>query len=87
MAFPPFGDHSFLEIRHMSGSGFGDAVPRIRRVKDTLGIREVGSDCNPDAMRREAAWRDPVNGPCCMDHPEGCLIMVFFNTGDNLDAT
>ena len=25
--------------------------------------------------------------PCCMDHPEGCLIMVFFNTGDNLDAT
>ena len=36
MAFPPFGDHSFLEIRHMSGSGFGDAVPRIRRVKDTL---------------------------------------------------
>ena len=28
-----------------------------------------------------------VTGPCCMDHPEGCLIMVFFNTGDNLDAT
>ena len=27
------------------------------------------------------------SGPCCMDHPEGCLIMVFFNTGDNLDAT
>ena len=27
------------------------------------------------------------DGPCCMDHPEGCLIMVFFNTGDNLDAT
>ena len=26
-------------------------------------------------------------GPCCMDHPEGCLIIVFFNTGDNLDAT
>ena len=24
---------------------------------------------------------------CCMDHPEGCLIIVFFNTGDNLDAT
>ena len=22
-----------------------------------------------------------------MDHPEGCLIIVFFNTGDNLDAT
>ena len=22
--------------------------------------------------------------PCCMDHPEGCLIIVFFNTGDNL---
>ena len=28
-----------------------------------------------------------VAGPCCMDHPEGCLIIVFFNTGDNLDAT
>ncbi len=28
-----------------------------------------------------------VHGPCCMDHPEGCLIMVFFDTGDNLDAT
>ena len=28
-----------------------------------------------------------MGGPCCMDHPEGCLIMVFFNTGDNLDAT
>ena len=25
--------------------------------------------------------------PCCMDHPEGCYIIVFFNTGDNLDAT
>ncbi len=62
LTFPPFGDHSFLEIRHMSGSGFGDAVPRIRRVKDAPGIREVGSDCNRDAMRREAAWRDPVNG-------------------------
>ena len=24
---------------------------------------------------------------CCMDHPEGCLIIVFSNTGDNLDAT
>ncbi len=22
-----------------------------------------------------------------MDHPEGFLIIVFFNTGDNLDAT
>ena len=31
--------------------------------------------------------RIPRMGPCCMDHPEGCLIMVFFNTGDNLDAT
>ena len=41
LTFPPFGDHSFLEIRHMSGSGFGDAVPRIRRVKDAPGIREV----------------------------------------------
>ncbi len=29
----------------------------------------------------------PSNRPCCMDHPEGCLIIVFFNTGDNLDAT
>ena len=28
-----------------------------------------------------------AKGPCCMDHPEGCLIIVFFNTGDNLDAT
>ena len=22
--------------------------------------------------------------PCCMDHPGGCLIIVFSNTGDNL---
>ena len=28
-----------------------------------------------------------IKEPCCMDHPEGCLIIVFFNTGDNLDAT
>ena len=35
----------------------------------------------------EKARKDPCTGPCCMDHPEGCLIMVFFNTGDNLDAT
>ena len=28
-----------------------------------------------------------AGGPRCMDHPEGCLIIVFFNTGDNLDAT
>ena len=28
-----------------------------------------------------------LDEPCCMDHPEGCLIIVFFNTGDNLDAT
>ena len=29
----------------------------------------------------------PFHEHCCMDHPEGCLIIVFFNTGDNLDAT
>ena len=29
----------------------------------------------------------PAIRPCCMDHPKGCLIIVFFNTGDNLDAT
>ena len=34
------------------------------------------------------AQREPVREQrCCMDHPEGCLIIVFFNTGDNLDAT
>ena len=32
-------------------------------------------------------WMATLRGPCCMDHPEGCLIIVFFNTGDNLDAT
>ena len=25
-----------------------------------------------------------IGRPCCMDHPEGCLIIMFFNTGDNL---
>ena len=30
---------------------------------------------------------EAIRRPCCMDHPEGCLIIVFFNTGDNLDAT
>ena len=30
---------------------------------------------------------DTDHRPCCMDHPEGYLIIVFFNTGDNLDAT
>ncbi len=27
---------------------------------------------------------DVGDRPCCMDHPEGYLIIVFFNTGDNL---
>ena len=31
--------------------------------------------------------KDTGEGPCCMDHLEGYLIIVFFNTGDNLDAT
>ena len=31
--------------------------------------------------------RSPFRQRCCMDHPEGCLIIVFSNTGDNLDAT
>ena len=38
------------------------------------------------ALRR-LGLKDTAMGPCCMDHPEGCLIIVFFNTGDNLDAT
>ena len=38
LAFPPFGDHSFLEIRHMSGSGFGDAAPPLlgRRIGEAI---------------------------------------------------
>ena len=41
LTFPPFGDHSFLEIRHMSGSGFGDAVTHrsheLRRPRESMG--------------------------------------------------
>ena len=29
----------------------------------------------------------PGAGPCCMDHPEGCLIIGFFNAGGSLNAT
>ncbi len=39
------------------------------------------------AMQLERSEFLGAEGPCCMDHPEGCLIIVFFNTGDNLDAT
>ena len=39
------------------------------------------------AQARARAQEVRGRRPCCMDHPEGCLIMVFFNTGDNLDAT
>ena len=38
---------------------------------------------SPTAGRRMGNCRKTL----LHDHPEGCLIMVFFNTGDNLDAT
>ncbi len=41
----------------------------------------------PTVEGRRKVYLPAPDGPCCMDHPEGCLIMVFFNTGDNLDAT
>ena len=41
----------------------------------------------PQGQTLEVISHRPAGGPCCMDHPEGCLIIVFFNTGDNLDAT
>ena len=57
----------------------------------------VEAACSPSAILGVASVRSNpagrstpkgfAEGPCCMDHPEGCLIMVFFNTGDNLDAT
>ena len=44
--------------------------------------------CNTGDSENGVGFADDVcGGPCCMDHPEGCLIIVFFNTGDNLDAT
>ena len=42
-------------------------------------------DCHQVSCR--GAARNEHEKRCCMDHPEGCLIIVFFNTGDNLDAT
>ncbi len=31
--------------------------------------------------------KEYVRRPCCMDHPEGCLIIGFFNAGGSLNAT
>ena len=52
----------------------------------------ISSESEP-SRRDKWAGSDPPLGdeahapqPCCMDHPEGCLIIVFFNTGDNLAA-
>ena len=49
------------------------------------GCPSGGGQYRPQDLRRGGMAR--AEGPCCMDHPEGCLIIVFFNTGDNLDAT
>ncbi len=51
---------------------------RVGQVSKQMGVSE----------QTYYRWRKEYGGrPCCMDHPEGCLIIVFFNTGDNLDAT
>ncbi len=58
----------------------------VSGVVDTERILDRRTDATRDLFVTSNS-EIPSNKPCCMDHPEGCLIIVFFNTGDNLDAT
>ena len=58
------------------------------------GLVPIGEVCSglggPVKEIREAspqALHHFTQGPCCMDHPEGCLIIGFFNAGGSLNAT
>ena len=42
----------------------------------------------PGGARAVLLTGKPIyQGPCCMDHPEGCLIIGFFNAGGSPNAT
>ena len=60
----------------------------IMRAQYNLGVHYAnGEGVLQDDAEAVRWYRLAAERPCCMDHPEGCLIIVFFNTGDNLDAT
>ena len=40
-----------------------------------------------EALSGRRAFGLNFERPCCMDHPEGCLIIGFFNAGGSLNAT
>ncbi len=58
-------------------AGLEVSIP-VQAGTHVVGVTLVDQTVEPEGVFQQ---------PCCMDHPEGCLIIVFFNTGDNLDAT
>ena len=72
-------------VEYVTEKGKQSLYWNIPIANTTTILLGTGTSLTQAAMRELA--KAGVMGPCCMDHPEGCLIMVFFNTGDNLDAT
>ncbi len=89
------GQH-FLVLELVEGDTLADQIKRgAIPVEASLKLALQIAEALEAAHEKGVIHRDlkPANikvtpeEPCCMDHPEGCLIIVFFNTGDNLDAT
>ena len=87
-----------LTARHgaVDGLSGGERGGPVLRTRDRPAARRWLDGLPRDNERRSPLRRNrpgsmrgatPCGRPCCMDHPEGYLIIVFFNTGDNLDAT
>ena len=58
------------------------------KASDNQTVQDFRYKVLRELKKIKLAWPElHYSRPCCMDHPEGCLIIVFFNTGDNLDAT
>ena len=73
-----------LGTRLFLGTSEGKLAPAHRQIAEFLAARHVSGllDESLPLERILALIR-----PCCMDHPEGCLIIGFFNAGGSLNAT
>ena len=71
----------------MAAGSSGDRVRVVAVVSRPPSVEPEAREQDFGLETKATSYPRTLTGPCCMDHPEGCLIMVFFNTGDNLDAT
>ena len=77
-----FSERRFLNKAVWFYRRWSSGSDQFQRQHETLLIYSKGNSPVFNVL-----YEPYTEGPWCMDHPEGYLIIVFFNTGDNLDAT